>query len=30
MASSLTLVPLAIALTYALGTLWILRENRKQ
>lgn len=30
MASSLTFVPLAIALTYALGTLWILRENRKQ
>jgi len=30
MASSLTSVPLAIALTYALGTLWILRENRKQ
>ena len=30
MASSLTFVPLAIALTYALGTLWILRENGKQ
>jgi hypothetical protein len=29
MSSALTLVPLAIALTYALGTLWILRENQQ-
>jgi hypothetical protein len=30
MSSSLTLVPIAIALTYALGTLWILWENHHQ
>jgi hypothetical protein len=29
MASSMTLVPIAIALMYALGTLWILRENQR-
>lgn len=29
MSSSLTLVPIAISLTYALGTLWIVRENHE-
>jgi hypothetical protein len=29
MASALLLVPLAIALVYAAGTIWILRENRQ-